>query len=247
MALDFLNTVSGVAQKLPPIFQGISNIQQAFRKNPGQPDFATSPYEQAYQVAINEGPTAAEQRAGSLYEALLQPGNSLVSQLTNDNMQTGMNNFLMQLKQMQMMDARRQGRGLRGTFFNPERADETVSYLTSRGMPAIQQQAQVGARGQIMDSARAIGGQANLESQRRQRQLSAMQTNAALQAKTAGRAGMVTGGTTSKLQRTAQGLQGLTSGIQGLLGAFGMGQQQAPAANFIGPMPQSESIFGNWF
>lgn len=215
MALEFLGTLGNVVGTAAPIAQGIAGLMQAFGKDP---------YKQAYQAALNEGPTAAEQRANSLFEALLQPNNSLVKQMSQDNLQQGMSNFLMQLKQAQMMDARRMSRGQRGTFFNPERADETISYLTTRGLPAISRQATEDARNQIAQSAAGIAGQIGPQAARQQRQLSAMQTNAALQAKTGGLGGQI--------GRAGGGIQDLLKAIQNAVGG-------GSNPTFIGPMPNN--------
>lgn len=98
---------------------------------------------------VKYGPTASEQQAMSLLLALQDPNNSLIKSNTQANLQKGMEDFLMQLKQMQMLDARRLQRGNRSTFFQPERADETIDYLTSRGMPAIAEQARQTAKQDI--------------------------------------------------------------------------------------------------
>lgn len=100
----------------------------------------------------------SQQQAASMLLALNQPNNSLVEQETQQNMQKGMQDFLMQLKQMQMLDARRMGRGVRPTFFNPERADETVNYLTTRGLPAMTEAARNKARSDIAGRAQTLSG-----------------------------------------------------------------------------------------
>lgn len=145
MALDFLGGFTQAAS-------GIGNLLNAFGL--GKPK-------------MNYGPTPSEGMANSLFQALLDPNNSLVKQNTDINLQKGMQDFLMQLKQMQMLDARRGARGQRGTFFQPERADEVVNYLTTRGMPAIAEQARDKATSDIRDTATSLSGFANLEQSRR--------------------------------------------------------------------------------
>lgn len=145
MALDFLNDISAVGK-------GISGLLDAF--GVGKPK-------------MNYGPTPSESQANSLFQALLDPNNSLVKQNTDVNLQKGMQDFLMQLKLMQMADARRGARGLRGTFFNPERADETINYLTTRGLPAITEQARDKATTDIRNTANSLRGFAPAEMERR--------------------------------------------------------------------------------
>lgn len=140
MALGFLaDAAAGVA----PMAGGIGNLLSAF--GVGKP-----------KVKYTETPS--EREAKSLIMALSQPNNSLVEQESQGMLQKGMNDFLMALKQKQMLDARRQARGLRGTFFAPERADETLDYLTSRSLPTLGLQARDAARQNIANRAQALMG-----------------------------------------------------------------------------------------
>jgi hypothetical protein len=159
MALGFLGDIAGGMGQVAPLVGGIGSLLDVFGfKKPKQ----------------NYGPSPAEQQAMSLLMALAEPKNSLVEQRTQENLQSGVNDFLMQLKQMQMMDARRGARGQRGTFFNPERADETVDYLTSRGMPKLVADARNKARSDIAATASGLQGfavpqQARIDQQNKDR------------------------------------------------------------------------------
>jgi len=144
MALDFLGGITSAAS-------GIGGLLNAF--GIGKPK-------------INYGPTPSEAEAISLYKSLLDPNNSLVKQKTDINLQKGMLDFLMQLRQMQMLDARRGSRGMRGTFFQPERADETINYLTTRGLPTIALQAREKAEGDIRNTANSLMGVIPIEQSR---------------------------------------------------------------------------------
>lgn len=152
MALDFLGDLTSAAT-------GIGSLLNSLGIGKPKMDY---------------GPTPSEAQANSLFQALLDPNNSLVKQNTDINMQKGMQDMLMQLKQMQMLGARGQARGLRNAFFNPERADETINYLLTRGQPAIAQQARDTARSDIYTTANALKGFASSEQARRTQQ----QTNA---------------------------------------------------------------------
>lgn len=151
MALGFLGDLSGGLSQITPIASGIGALLNAF--GVGKPK-------------INYGPSPSEAQANSLFQALLDPNNSLVQQNTDINLRKGMADFLMQLKQMQMGDARRLSRGLRGTFFSPERADETINYLTTRGLPAIAAQAREKATSDIRSTANSLMGFAPAEQAR---------------------------------------------------------------------------------
>jgi hypothetical protein len=148
MALSFLSDFLGQAA---PVAKGIGGLLDAF--GVGRPK-------------MNYGPTASEAQANSLFQALLDPNNSLVRQNTDINMQRGMQDLLMQLKLMQMQGARGQARGIRNTFFNPERADETISYLTSRALPSITQQARTQATNDIRSAAESLKGFGDMEQKR---------------------------------------------------------------------------------
>ena len=86
----------------------------------------------------------------------MDPNNPMIKRMTTDNTQAGINALLMQLKQQQMMDARRMGRNMRGTFYSPERADETINYLLTRGAPAIQENARLEAKNTMLGSAQGL-------------------------------------------------------------------------------------------
>lgn len=119
-------------------------------------------------------PTQGERQATSLLMALNDPNNSLVEQESQINLQRGMNDLLTVLKQQQMMDARRMGRGLRGTFYSPERADEAISFLTSRAIPNLSYGATQQAKSDIRQRAQDFLG---LGQQQGQRDTTNMLTN----------------------------------------------------------------------
>jgi len=161
MALDFLGGFTQAAT-------GIGGLLNAFGL--GKPK-------------MNYGPTPSEAQANSLFQALLDPNNSLVKQNTDINMQKGMQDLLMQLKLMQMQGTRQQARGVRNTFFNPERADETVNYLLTRGQPAIADNARNTAKTDIRNTAQSLLGfvpgeqaRSNARNANRDRDYSAFQT-----------------------------------------------------------------------
>lgn len=107
-----------------------------------------------------------ERLATSLLMALNQPNNSLVQQESQADLQKGMGDILSVLKQQQMMDSRRMGRGLRGTFYSPERADEAMSYLTSRMLPNLSYAATQNARNNIRSRAQDFLGLGQAQGER---------------------------------------------------------------------------------
>jgi hypothetical protein len=114
----------------------------------------------------NYGPSEAERQTSSLLMALLDPNNSLVKQNTDINMQRGMQDMLMQLKQIQMQNARGQARGIRPFLFSPERSDETMDFLMTRGQPAIAERARDRATTDIRNTAQGFAGLIPVQQQR---------------------------------------------------------------------------------
>lgn len=122
---------------------------------------------QSSNLVINRQPSQAESRANALFEALLQPNNSLVRQQQEEGTRLGIEGLLTQIRQMQNADRRSVARGRRGgTFSDPERRDEFLDYSLSRGLPYIQQQSLESARTNIGNQARNIQGFMQAQDQR---------------------------------------------------------------------------------
>lgn len=203
MALSFLGDLAGglssATGDIAPFAQGISSIMELF---------GSSASDKAYKKAM-----ALQQEPAALYRAITDPNNPMLKRLTTDNTQAGMHALLMQLKQSQMMDSKRTGRNLRGTFFSPERTDETINYLLSRGAPAIEENARTGAINQMLASA---GGLSRVNSM----------TSSAMMTQAAGKD--AAGGMAGKIGE-------LSKGIQGLIGTIQQPQQQAQPTSAYGP------------
>lgn len=105
-------------------------------------------------------PTQSEIQQNALYQALLDPNNGLMQKLSSQNRAQNLSDFQTQINEMQMADRRNNALGRASTFFNPERADEAVNYLTSRGLPRLNQQSQDQAIQQILAAA---GGYQHLQ------------------------------------------------------------------------------------
>lgn len=101
-------------------------------------------------------PTAAERQSAEMYAALADPNSPLLQQFAKQEQDANVSNFLTQIRSMQNADRRQQALGRAPTFFNPERADEAVSFLTSRGLPQMQQQARETAFNRILAAARGV-------------------------------------------------------------------------------------------
>lgn len=103
-------------------------------------------------------PTKGEVQANALYQALLDPDSPLVNRLYEEEKSGLLDDFQSQIRTMQNADRRSAAAGRTPTFFNPERADEAISFLTSRGLPQVSALADQQARNRILDSARGFSG-----------------------------------------------------------------------------------------
>jgi len=103
-------------------------------------------------------PTGAEKRTNALYEAILNPNSGLLQQLSQQERDQAQSAFLSQLREMQLADRRAQAMGRAPTFFNPERADESINFLTSRGLPMLNAIASERAQNRVTGAATGIGG-----------------------------------------------------------------------------------------
>lgn len=158
MALDFLSGIGNGLSSIASIATPIMNILGAI-KGP----------QKVQQLPIPEG----ERFAASLYKAIADPNNSLVRSMTDSNIHTGMNALGMQLMEQQLADRREASMGRNPTFFDPERADQTIAYLTSRGAPAIAENAHVDAINQLLHAASGAGGFAGAQTGRYQNYMAA--------------------------------------------------------------------------
>lgn len=113
----------------------------------------------AYKVAkAGNVPTQAETQQNALFQALLDPNSPLLRRLAEEQRMQGMSDLQSGIRERQLADRREVSMGRTPTFFNPERADEAVSFLTSRGMPGVSALANEQARQRIMSAATGYGG-----------------------------------------------------------------------------------------
>lgn len=109
-------------------------------------------------IKNNNVPTAAEKQSQALYAALADPNSPLLQQFTQQQKALNLDDFQRQIKEMQLADRRAGQMGRAPTFFQPERADEIVNYLTTRGMPQLNANAQSQAIQRITEAAQGIRG-----------------------------------------------------------------------------------------
>ncbi len=137
MALGFLDQVSPWVNLISQL-QGVKGANKA--------------------ITQNNVPTQAETDSNALYKALLDPNSPLMAHLTEQAKSDNLSGFQSQINEMQLADRRAQSMGRSPTFFNPERADEAVSYLTTRGIPQMNAMAGQTAQNRIVQAAGGIAG-----------------------------------------------------------------------------------------
>jgi hypothetical protein len=152
--------LGNAANQVAPVAQGLGGLLNAFRGNRG----ADKAFSQS------QLPTAAEQEVSILIDALSNPESARYKATYDTQYKQGVDAFLRQLQMINQASNRQMSRGLRPTFFNPERADETINYLTTRGLPNVASQAQESSRRNLATLADA---QAGLIPMQKQRQASA--------------------------------------------------------------------------
>lgn len=216
MALGFLSDIGNFAQGAQPIVSSIGGLLNAIRGNKGIDQI----------VDQSQQPTDAESWYSSLMDDLLNPNSQHVNDLAQSDYKANTEAFLTQLKEMGLQSQRMAARGQRPTMFNPERRDETLDYLVSRGLPQMQQAARDNARKTISDAASGIKGMIPVQYLRQQGATKAMQTQEASRQ-------------IAPMSRTMDVL----GGIQGLIKAISPQQQPAPSSKFIEPMPTKPSFF----
>lgn len=217
MALSFLGNIGkaigGFTQAASPVFDIVGAIrgykdQRGFDKQQNQ----------LFQEMINRGASPEEQYAQSLYKALAQPDNSLVNQLQGEEYQLLMNAINEGIQQKVLSDRREAAMGRRPTYFDPERADENISYQLTRGAPAALLQARQNAQNRITEAASGVGGYSAASDKRKLSSLGARQDYLDLQ---------------------RQGGSNKFKGIENLLGAIGTGLQKIPQVRTPGYNPNA--------
>lgn len=169
--LDFLGNVGSAMGQAGPAVNGISGILSLISGIRGE--------KEVYDAYKNQGPTASEQQSTQLLQALLDPNNAMVKNLQQEDLNQSAAEFLSRIRGMTLSDRRRQGRGGQPTFFNPERADEAVDFLTSRALPQLQASGMDTARSRIANVAQGLRGNIPAEQSRQQDALRALQTHTA--------------------------------------------------------------------
>ena len=124
--------------------------------------------------------TPSENASMAIYKAMLDPNSAMMKNMTGQSREQGIRDFQQQITEMQLADRRSASMGRANTFFSPERADQTVSYLTSRGLPQINQMAQQQALQRMAGAASGMQGFAPAQKDRMQVDANNMANNYSL-------------------------------------------------------------------
>lgn len=169
----------------------------------------------------------AETYVTGLLQQLADPNSQLLANLQEKEFGNLYDSFGGDIKRMQMADRRSQVMGRKPTFFAPERRDEQVAYLMSRGAPQLQQQARANALENILSATGVkgfAGAQAGRALEYQKRQAKAMEDFA-------------------NQQQSAGGLPGrigtAVEGIEDIMDIFSRGRQDNIIWNERPQTPQS--------
>jgi hypothetical protein len=218
MALSFLSNALGtlgkglgvVNQYAGPL-QSILGAVQGIKNSKDQRKYEN----RILDMSINRPPSPAEAYSISMQKALADPNNSLVKQLQGEEYQMLMNAINQGIQGKVLSDRREAALGRRPTFFDPERADENISYQLSRGAPAAALQARTNVMDRILQAARGVGSFSGEQSGRYQSSLNAMGTD---YLRRYGEGSQPQTNTVQKILKTIQDLSaslGRTGGIAG--------------------------------
>lgn len=158
MALSFLSDLGNIAGQVTPVAQGIGGLINAIRGARG--------IESTGNAALQ--PTASEIEYKTLLDAITNPESARFKSVAEQEYKSNVDAFLEQLRMLTQQGNRQLARGQRSTIFNPERADETINYLTTRGLPKLQQQSRESARNTIAAAATGMRGMIPFDINRQQ-------------------------------------------------------------------------------
>ena len=144
--LEFLNQLGGAVQQ----YQGYRAGRKAQKYG---------------KMALQMTPD--EIRAAQLLAAYSNPeSSSLVKLRTQQEYQQAQEALMSQIREQRLADRRGELRGQRQSFFDPERADQTIDYLISRGAPAMMSQARQNVLANLLSEANNYNAQGNRERDR---------------------------------------------------------------------------------
>lgn len=128
-----------------------------------------------FKQLLSAGASPEERYAISMQKALAEPNNSYVKSIQDEEFQALMNAINQGIQGKVLSDRREAAMGRRPTFFDPERADENISYQLSRGAPQAMLQARENAFNRIAQAAGGVGSYAPASEKRQYARLGAQQ------------------------------------------------------------------------
>jgi hypothetical protein len=209
-----IDTFSNVANTVAPLVGPAQQILGAIR-GPQMSSVPSVPTPQA------------ETYVTGLLQQLADPNSRLLADLQAKEFGNLYDSFGGDIKRMQMADRRSQALGRDPTFFAPERRDEQVNYLMSRGAPQLQQQARQNALENILSATGVkgfAGAQAGRALEYQKRQAKAMEDFAGQQ--------QAAGGLPGRIGTAVQG-------IEDIMDIFGKNRQDNIIWNERPQAPQS--------
>ena len=156
---DIAKTVGDIGQVVTPVQQILTAIRGP------QPYRGLDPFDRPVPQA--------EQYATQLLSEIARPDSELLERLQAEESEGMLDAFRSGIRSKTLAERRERALGRAPTYFDPERADETISFQLSRAMPQIRNLARQAAIQRIQQAATGVGGYAGAQEARTQRMFEA--------------------------------------------------------------------------
>jgi hypothetical protein len=155
---NFLNTIGQIAGPAQNIFGAVKGYRDEKRLRKG---------------ILNQGPTEQEKFLNFLYGELAKPDSAYINRLTEQERTRMAGDLSKAINEQVLANRRERSLGRAAPFFDPERADETQSYILSRAGGEMGTQARGNVIENLLASAKGMAPLADAEAQRRREKLNA--------------------------------------------------------------------------
>jgi hypothetical protein len=155
---QFLGTIGALAGPAQNIFGAVKGYREEKRLR---------------KDILNQGPTEQEKFLNYLYGEIAKPDSAYINHLTEQEKTRMAGDLAKAINEQVLANRREMALGRAAPFFDPERADETQSYILSRAGAQMGTQARGNVIENLLSSARGLSGLSNVEAQRRRDKLNA--------------------------------------------------------------------------
>ena len=155
---NFLSTIGQIAGPAQSIFGAIKGYRDEKRLR---------------KDILNQGPTEQEKFLNFLYGELAKPDSAYINRLTEQERTRMAGDLSKAINEQVLANRRERALGRAAPFFDPERADETQSYILSRAGGEMETRARGNVIENLLTSAKGLSPLADIEAQRRKDKLNA--------------------------------------------------------------------------